>query len=316
MKGTFRVAAVILIALFPSVFAQRSAFSQIFALSTQDASVREVNKTLVVPKGTNVVLRLAGELSTKQTPEIIVVQDIVIDGVKVIARGAPVGFVVGGKEPGLMNLPGTVMFEVTGVVATSGDVVPLTATQSEGGETPCYAEGCAFLPLLFWKHGDPGKIEAGLLFTAKVTDEVVLNRELLGRPSPVVDASASVARLYLYQIVLTKPAVETNPSSDFFLDGKRVGHLFGNQYACLQASPGAHVLRVGHEKFTVDIDAHQERYIRVMLQSDGSDRFVDATDGYELGAALLKPGRFRESLSCFESVSHSTTHEHWLKARR
>jgi hypothetical protein len=160
------------------------------------------------------------------------------------------------------------------------------------------------------KHLRP-EIKAGLLFNAKVTDDVILKRELFGHPL-AMPVSASIQRLHLYQIVYKKPGtsgMEAANDSNVFLDGKRVGSLVGNQYACIRATPGTHILRVGHEAFSFDIDASQERYIRVVLLSvERGDRTISVTDGYELGSQALKPGRFKQQLgvSCFDPMSRDT----------
>lgn len=268
-------------------------------------------KNLVVPKGTNVVLTLVGDLRKGQTPLIVVVQDVLVEGVEVIARDTPAQLVIARKPPGVFNMPGSVGFEVTGVVSVAGDLVPVSAAQTVKGESPCVAEDCVLLPLLFWMRGDPGEINAGLLFSAKVTDDVILNRELFGHP-PVMEVSTPIQRLHLYQIVYKKPGpsgMEAPNNSNVLLDGKRVGSLVGNQYACIKASPGTHLLRVGHKSFSFDIDASQERYIRaVLLSVERGDRTVGVTDGYELDTQALKPAHFKRQsgISCFEPMSRDT----------
>lgn len=147
------------------------------------------------------------------------------------------------------------------------------------------------------------------LFNAKVTGVVILNRKLFGLP-PAMPVSTSIERLHLYQIAQKKPSTLDAPNnSDGFLDGKRVGTLVGNQYACLKPSPGTHILRVGQEAFSFNIDASQERYIRVVLPSvERGERTVSVTDGYELGTQALNPGRFKQQsgVSCFDSMRRGT----------
>jgi hypothetical protein len=308
MKTWFSAAVVsILTAVFLSLFAQGRANVQ----DDRAQDNQQARKSLIVPKGTNVVLRLAGDLRKGQTSLIVVVQDVVVEGVEVIARDAPAQFVIARKSPGKLNMPGSLMIEVTGVVSLSGDVIPVSAAQTAKGESPCVAEDCLLLPLLFWMNGDPGKIEAGLLFNAKVTDDVILNRELYGHPS-AMPVSTSIQRLHVYQIVDKKPGtagMEAANNSDVHLDGKRIGSLEGNQYACVNVSPGTHILRVGREVLSFDIDASSERYTRVLLRSvERRDRMVSVTNGYELGTQTLKPGHFKQQsgVSCFESMSRGT----------
>ncbi len=298
MKPRFSAVVPILTTFF--LLAQGNAITQ----DDREQDNQPARKSLVVPKGTNVVLKLVGDLRKGETPSIVVVQDVVIEGVSVIARDASAQLVIARKSPGVFNMPGSVMFEVTGVISLSGDLIPVSAPQAAEGEPPCVYEDCVLLPLFFWKRGDPGEIKAGLLFNAKVTDDVILNRELFGHPT-VMPVSTSIQRLHLYQIVYKKPGasgMEAPNNSNVFLDGKRVGSLVGNQYACTKASPGTHILRVGHEAFSFDIDASQERYIRVVLLSvERRDRTVSVTDGYELGTQALEPGRFKQQsgVSCF-----------------
>jgi hypothetical protein len=299
--------APILTMFFVSVLAQGHVIAQDYR--AQDS--RPERRSLIVPKGTNVVLRLAADLRKGQTPSIVVVQDVVIGGVEVIARDTPAQLLIARKPPGLFNTPGNVRFEVTGVVSLSGELVPVSAAQTAKGESSCVAEDCVLLPLFFWMHGDPGEIKTGLLFNAKVTDDVILNRELFGHP-PAMPVSTSIQRLHLYQIVSEKPGasgMEAPNNSNVFLDGKRVGSLVGNQYACIKANPGTHILQVGHESFSFDVDASQERYIRVVLLSvERGDRIVSVTDGYELGTQALDPGHFKQQsgVSCFDSMSRGT----------
>lgn len=310
MKPRFSAMMPILTTFFLSVLAEGQAIThQDRAQDNQPAC-----KNLVVPKGTSVVLTLVGDLRKGKTPSIVVVQDLVIEGVEVIARGESAQLVIGRKSPGVFNMPGSVGFEVTGVVSVAGDLVPVSAAQTAKGESPCVAEDCVLVPLLFWMHGDPGKIKAGLLFNAKVTDDVILNRELYGHP-PAMSVSTSIQRLHLYQIVYKKPGasgLEAPNNSNVSLDGKRVGSLAGNQYACVKVSPGNHVLRVGHEAFSFDIDAAKARYIRVLLPSvESGDRAVSVTDGYELGTEALTQGHFKQQsgVSCFDPVSRGTNTE-------
>ncbi len=269
---------------------------------------QQARKSLFVPKGTNVVLRLAGDLRKGQTPLIVVVQDVVVDGMEVIARDTPAQFVIARKPPGVFSMPGSVGFEVTGVVSVAGDLVPVSAAQTAKGESQCVAEDCVLVPLLFWMHGDPGKIKAGLLFNAKVTHDVILNRQLYGHPQ-AMPVSTSIQRLHVYQIESEKPVVsgvEASNYSNIFLDGKRMGSLGGNQYACIKANLGTHILRVGHQSFGFDLGASQERYIRVVLPSvERAERMVSVTDGYELDTNTLEPGRFKHqsAVSCFDFMS-------------
>jgi hypothetical protein len=281
--------------------------------SLQDDRARDnqqAKKSLIVPKGTNVVLRLAGDLRKGQTPLIVVVQDVVVEGVEIIARDTPAQLVIARKPPGVFNMPGSVGLEVTGVASVSGDLVPVSAAHTAKGESPCVAEDCLLVPLFFWMHGDPGEIKAGLLFNARVTDDVILNRELFGHP-PAMPVSTSIQRLHVYQIVSEKPGASgmAANNSNVFLDGKRVANLVGNQYACTKANPGTHILRVGHKALSFDIDASQERYIRVILLSvENGDRTVSVTDGYELGTQALEPGHFKQQsgVSCFDSMRRDT----------
>jgi hypothetical protein len=308
MKTRFSAAVVsILTAVFLSLLAQGRA-------NVQDDRAQDnlqSRKNLIVPKGTNVVLRLAGDLRKGQTPLIVVVQDVVVEGVEVIARDTPAQLVIARKPPGVFNMPGSVGFEVTGVVSVAGDLVPASAAQTAKGESQCVAEDCVLVPLLFWMHGDPGKIKAGLLFNAKVTDDVILNRKLYGH-TPAMPVSTSIQRLHVYQIESEKPGVsgmEAPNYSNIFLDGKRVGRLYGSQHARVKASPGTHILRVDHEEFSFDIGVSQERYIRLVLLSvERGERIVSVTDGYELGTNAIKPGRFKHqsAVPCFDSMSRGT----------
>jgi hypothetical protein len=307
MKPWFSAVLTILTTFLLSVLAQGHTITQ----DDRAQDNQHARKSLIVPKGTNVVLRLAGDLRKGQTPLIVVVQDVVVEGVEVIASETPAQLVIARKPPGVFNMPGSVGFEVTGVVSVAGDLVPVSAVQTAKGESQCVAEDCVLVPLLFWMHGDPGKIEAGLLFNAKVTDDVILNRELYGHPS-AMPVSTSIQRLHVYQIESEKPGVsgiEAPNYSNIFLDGKRVGSLGGNQYACIKANLGTHTLRVDRQSFGFDLDASQERYIRVVLLSvERRDRIVSVTDGYELDTNALKPGRFKHqsAVSCFNSMSRGT----------
>src|SRR5215472_12029693 len=293
MKPRFSAVVPIVTIFFLSVLARGRAI-------THDHPAQDnqpAKKSIVVPKDTNVVFRLVGDSRKGETPSIVVVQDVVIEGVEVIARDASAHFVIARKSPGKFNMPGSLTIEVTGVVSPSGDVIPVSAAQTAEGEPPCVEYDCVLVPLFFWMRGDPGEIKAGLLFSAKVTNDVILNRELFVHP-PALLVSTSIQRLHLYQIVYKKPGtagMEAANNSDVHLDGKRLGSLDGNEYACVKASPGTHILRIGHEVLSFDIDASRERYIRVVLGSVArGGRMVSVTNGYELGSQTLKPGHFRQ----------------------
>ena len=289
------------------------------------------DEKVVVPEGTRVALLLSGELSGKQSrerriftgrltrqeskhsPSLIAVQDVVVKGVKVIAGGTAAQFMPFGDNPGLMNMPGSVGFEVMGITSVHGEVVPLYASQSARGAPPCVERDCVLLPLLFWLHGDPGKIDAGLLFNATVTEDVELNGTTLPSSS-VATAKRSLARLHLYEVIQPQAGGVGFENSDWpsystvlHLDGKRTGRMEAFQYACIAATPGKHWLRVGHEEYILDVEAGQELYIRITASTRTVGKLVDSTLGYEFGDTPLSPARLRATaaMACFAPLSET-----------
>ena len=271
---------------------------------TQDSRPASA-ENLVVPKGTIVPLTIKGDLNVGEKPAIVAAEDVIIDGVRVVARGTPAQYALASEPPGLLNTPGEVTLEVTGVAAVSGDIIPLSASQAKKGEPACVGEDCLLLPLFFWKHGDPGKMKVGLLFTAEVAEDVFFNCEAFS-PAAIVPNSGSARRLHIYQTYDTKHVKHweyAKVPSDVFLDGKRIGTLVGNQYACVQASPGAHTLRVNHAELTFETNGYPEVHIRVVILSvDRADRVVTLTNGYQLDSTAATPGRFKRqsAVSCFD----------------
>lgn len=90
------------------------------------AQDQPAGKNLVVPKGTNVVLTLVGDLRKGQTPLIVVVKTWLLRR----RRDTPAQLVIARKPPGVFNMPGSVEFEVTGVVSVAYDLVPVSAAQT------------------------------------------------------------------------------------------------------------------------------------------------------------------------------------------
>jgi len=88
----------------------------------------------------------------------------------------------------------------------------------------------------------------------------------------------------------------TDPQNTFSLDGKRVVTLVDSEYACSITSPEHHVLRIGHEGYSFEAAAGDERYIRVTsLSSDSNHLMIEETVGYEFDVDPLRPAYSRRS---------------------
>jgi hypothetical protein len=282
------------------------------------------HKKVTIPAGTSIVLllsgKLVGEASTERRvlagkwrnpgnhdpPTLVVVQDLIIEGVKTIATGTKAQWAPVYRAAGLFNEPGEIGVSVDSVASVSGDSVPLVGTYSKTGKSSCAQwVGCTFPELDFWLHGDPGHVDAGLLLNAAVARDVEVNAEFTPSPAPAV-STLSVSRLHLYSTPtsITHEPQRDNPQTwiGIRLDGTRVGSLAPAEYGCVKVTPGKHWLKLGRDEFALDVQPGVERYVRVIPTSKRhNDNIVEETAGYKFESANLFPGRFRGELrvSCF-----------------
>lgn len=274
-------------------------------------SSRQSQDKILIPRGTHVALLLSDTLSGKKNslaPEIVVAQDLVLDGVTVMASGEPVQYSAIRNPARYFAMPGKIGFEVASVAMTSGDFIGLRASHMVSGAS-CYGEGCIVLPLFFWLKGDPGKIEGRLLINATVTETLEVYRGAF--PAPKNSNTFPLARIHFYQLAETgnSQGFLTNYTnySRLALNGNKLGTLAGNEYACSVIDPGMHVLRIGHNEFTFEAKPGTEHYIRITYAAPGSDyNIMEETEGYQFAGDTLEPGSFgRKGVSCFNPLDNT-----------
>jgi hypothetical protein len=261
---------------------------------------------ILIPRGTQVVLLVTDTLSGKEgssQPQIVVAQDVILDGVTVIASGEPVQYSIIRKAAGGFNMPGEIGFDVASVTMTSRDLIGLRSSHSVSGKPACVEYDCLLLPAFFWLKGDPGKVQGRLLIGAAITETLEVNREAFATPKQ--STPSSLARIHLYQPAQTRNSWDLlEHHSGIKLDGKRIGLLADDEYACVAVDPGLHVLKIGKDDLTFAAEAGKEHYIRVAYPTQGpDDRTMKETEGYQLGSNTLRPGSFkRKEVPCFNSL--------------
>lgn len=254
--------------------------------------------SLTVSSGTPVVLRLTGDLSGEDgsaSPQIVAAQDVVLDGLTVIAAGAPARYSRAGRRPGSLVWPGKIGFEIASITMTSGHSIRLSASHSVYGAQPCVDYGCAARPLFFWLKGDPGTMQGGLLVNATIAETVVMPRKLFAAPPE--QRSSSFARIHLYHLAEAPGGVGPRIS----LDGHVLGILADDMYACVAVRPGSHMLRIGEDTLALDAEAGGRHYVRIRTApGDPDSGIIEETDGYRYETDILTPGSFGSmGTACF-----------------
>jgi hypothetical protein len=285
------------------------------AQPTESLITKKLPDKILITAGTNVLFLLSGELSLKKNipkPFIRVVRPLVIAGETVVAAGTAAEYSIYGEPPRRGGIPGKIGFEISGVSAVSGEIIPLWATYVVSGEpASCDGMGCA---LNFFSRGNPGQIQDGLLLIASVATNVELNREAIPVPGAAAPPSPfPYHRLHIYQLSndgsIPKKGFWDNGKPglkqvlDFSLDGKRLNTNYF-EYACTIISPGQHVLRVDDNELDFQSEGNREIYIRIMHSSKGYASRIQNTAGYDFenGVAFKRASLGFIDAPCFEPL--------------
>jgi hypothetical protein len=289
--------------------------------SAAAAELTSPSALVVLHRNTPVVLWLSESVTSGSGEELVptlqVRHDVKVDEFVVVPKGTEVKFSVDRQNAGDLTEPGILLLKFESVPSVSGNEVRLVGAEVAEGRkedvTLCGECGWfafpGYLALSTYAHtmkGREGKLTKGILTAAYVADDVVFDRptlakanaELMGRAHPAAGARSSKAHLHFYYNFV-KPTPEKNdflvPGVAVRIDGRKLGGLKAWQYACTDIEPGGHRLQVGKEQSQVTLDADKEYFIR--MQNIGERMSVDLTDGYEIDARPLLPGRFKKSFA-------------------
>jgi hypothetical protein len=284
------------------------------------AARNDKNDILRIPKDTSMVLSFAGKLNGKKKlapSHMIAAQDLVVDGVTVIAEGNTVQFGIRREPPGPMLRNGYVGFDVFSITAVSGEEIPLTASYISRGNANLN-EACVLvfflLPLL---HGASGSINTEMLLKATFTAEVHLNRKKFPDRTPkkaATEVASLPARIHFYGIGVTPDdRLPREIPDSIFLDNKRLGSLDYSMYSCISTSPGLHRVKVGKSELTLDAEPGKEGYVRITYSSQNKEyksflpktqTILEQTEGYEFDSSTLKLDQYiKGSVPCFVPIA-------------
>ncbi|NQT34291.1 hypothetical protein HQ587_03805 [bacterium] len=141
-------------------------------------------KSMTVKAGTPVMLQFQQAVNSKfndvgDKPNVIVMQDVVVDGSVVIRGGSPaVATVIKAQKAGAVGASGVIEVEITGVHAVDGTLIRISGARiSEEGrdkqtESIVITLLCCILALLM--TGEPGEILAG----TQVTGYTIANMDV------------------------------------------------------------------------------------------------------------------------------------------
>jgi hypothetical protein len=221
-----------------------------------------------------VALRTTSTVASRAEPigSVVTATDIRVANQTLVPKGTPIAFDVTRQAARRLMRPGSVAVTIHGVRALDGTtLVPLSASVVQAGRGS--AAHVALLPVM-WMKGEDVSLAADTLVMASVTANVVLAPEEIavfrGRlPEPIPGSPLNgVARLHLYAV---------SRARSVSLDGRRLGTLGPNHYACWRVAPGPHILRLGNAALPIDLQADAEHYVKLGDSLLGS---LLRTDGY------------------------------------
>ena len=217
--------------------------------------------------GTPVPMRLSETVSSAdahvgQTVPFEVTEDVVVQGVTVIAKGAPAIATVTTAEPKKrMGRGGKLDVNIDSVRLTDGTKVQLTATKNTkgGGHVGAMtgamvATGIVFFPaapLFLFMHGKDITIPKGTPITSFVQGDTKLDMaRLTGKPDPNAPPTAATGATLTPASVATNMAslqIESSvPGADIEIDGA----FAGNTPSTLTVTPGQHTIAVKKKGYT------------------------------------------------------------------
>lgn len=148
-------------------------------LTSTSATAREVR----IPAGTVVVVQTLGAISSEiaranEIVELIVGSDVIVDGFRVIAAGAPAtGAIEELESSEMLGQEGRVAVAINSARAVDGTNVPLTGRLSSRGEDEMTGTvvGAIFCPLFLLNKGGEASIASGAQGRGIVIGEVIVN---------------------------------------------------------------------------------------------------------------------------------------------
>lgn len=218
--------------------------------------------------GTPVTMRLSETISSAdahvgQTVPFEVTEDVVVQGVTVIAKGAPAIATVTTAEPKKrMGRGGKLDVNIDSVRLIDGTKVQLTATKNTkgGGHVGAMtgamvATGIVFFPaapLFLFMHGKDITIPKGTPITSFVQGDTKLDMaRLTGKPdAPTTATTAAGGATIIPAAATTAMAtlqIESSvPGADIEVDGA----FAGNTPSTLTVTPGQHIIAVKKKGYT------------------------------------------------------------------
>ncbi len=270
----------------------------------QTGTVKSDGRTLAIEAGTPIVLRLSETLgktsSQDRTASLVATNDIIIDGLVVVAKGSEAVFGIARRENREHGRAGELEVRVEGIYARTGHLVPLTWQHHVTGEPIyCRAIDCVILVFPFVKGGR-ASIPEGTLFAARVSQVTWFDRGLIERigASASTDGSkpplTSDGRLHFYYPEREGPSPKW---TSIRIDGKKVGTIGAGAYACLSLPPGPHTLEADKDSIQFEVAQGGEYYVRLPQVSS-----FNSEAGYQfIGKPLAPAGKkaLRGQTPCF-----------------
>lgn len=158
---------------------------------------------LVVPGGTPIEVALTSEVGSDQVRQgsvvdMVVVKDVLVNGVTVIARGASAhARVLGVRQPSSFERTGQVAWFMQDASAVNGDSLPVGFAAKQPNLVPTGRfEGYSFL-LSQYRKGAPALVPHDRTFIAIVNGDTVLHvsQQLVVRPSSASPEKATASNL-------------------------------------------------------------------------------------------------------------------------
>lgn len=214
--------------------------------------------------GTPVTMRLSETISSAdahvgQTVPFEVTEDVVVQGITVIAKGAPAIATVTAAEPKKrMGRGGKLDVNIDSVRLVDGTKVQLTATKNTkgGGHVGAMtgamvATGIVFFPaapLFLFMHGKDITIPKGTPITSFVQGDTKLDMaRLTGKPdAPTAASGATLVPASVTTATATLQIESSITGADIEIDGA----FAGNTPSTLTVTPGQHTIAVKKKGYT------------------------------------------------------------------
>ena len=210
--------------------------------------------------GTPVLLRISETISSEDTHvgqqiPFEVTEDVVVQGVTVIAKGAPAMATVTVAEPKKrMGRGGKLDVVIDSVRLIDGSKVQLSASKNTSGgghigamTTAMVATSIVFFPaapLFLFMHGKEITIPKGTAITAFVSGDTKLDMARL-QPNPAAPGTATLVAASITVNTASLQIDSSVPGADIEIDGA----FAGNTPSTLSIAPGQHTIAVKKKGF-------------------------------------------------------------------